>query len=77
MGQARQLNRSADMAGSPAGQPRWGARPVRLSAKREQRLVRMAWDWSALRTLADRMSALQPKRAGLSGPTCGHKNAQL
>jgi hypothetical protein len=24
------------MAGSPAGQPRWGARPVRLSAQREQ-----------------------------------------
>jgi hypothetical protein len=23
------------MAGSPAGQPRWGARPVRLSAQRE------------------------------------------
>jgi hypothetical protein len=27
------------MAGSPAGQPRWGARPVRLSAKRE-----LAWE---------------------------------
>ena len=32
--------------------------PVRLSAKREQTWALMGLDWSVLRTLADRMSAL-------------------